>query len=230
MYILFSAVLKLVLAESLSLVHLFIVLLTTMITPWHYFDDAHLAWPDVNEDKENDVGDAVVVKRDDKENGEKYDFTYLFDSSKLLPPFYFTTPSNCLTTPWNWMMPFPTLMPPYLKEAKGDSRFERKKKTERRHVCDFCEKLYHYNSQAQPFDGKYIHPLPEGIPREQFYLMWFLGKHDFTWVCTSCLFTFNDEDKDLHAYRAQIHKENIESRMRRGGKNPNHLRKCNDTH
>ena len=99
----------------------------------------------------------------------------------------------------------PQRMPPDLKEYLGDDRFNNNKKNGRAHVCDICESLYRFYTQALPFDGDWLHGHPPKQKERDRPLkeMWEQGQRDFTWVCTICRFAASDYT-NIRAYRRNV--------------------------
>jgi len=111
-------------------------------------------------------------------------------------------------------VPRPPRLPISLKHELGDRRFHKSVRKGRAHVCDSCHKLVKWQSQAFPFDGQWAAGLPtEGDP-SQYEAMWDQGLHDFTWICTYCLFE-NSYFNDLDAFRIHIGIDHVGQRQQR---------------
>merc|ERR1712026_23567 len=114
--------------------------------------------------------------------------------------------------------------PPTLKKELGDNRFDYRTRNGRKHVCDACCELYTYQSQARPFDGQWIHPFPLKKRTEELYSMYANGDHDFTWVCTTCLFEQSGYT-DIEVFRKTLDIDFTEDRQERTTDRPKKKKK-----
>ena len=106
--------------------------------------------------------------------------------------------------------------PPSLHKSLGDKRFHLDKKRGRRHVCDRCFQVVTYGSQARPFDGTFLVALPSKVPPHIREEMWAQGVHDFTWICTQCLFDDSDCDNmTIDEFREILEIDYVELRQAR---------------
>jgi hypothetical protein len=104
--------------------------------------------------------------------------------------------------------------PATLHKELGDDRFHKDKKRGRKHVCDNCCELITFHSQARPFDGQYLAILPGETSTERKKIMYEQGDHDFTWVCTQCLFESSDH-ADLEEFRQELGNDCVQYRQTR---------------
>ena len=109
--------------------------------------------------------------------------------------------------------------PASLKTELGDNRFHWNAKHGRQHVCDACQDLFQYQSPAHPFDGQWIVKLPSGKRQDELQAMYEQGRHDFSWICTSCQFETSDYT-DIAEFRKYLGIDHTEYRQKRTAKNP----------
>ena len=108
----------------------------------------------------------------------------------------------------------PSRKPACLKKHLGDARFHYNKRKGRQYVCDACNELIRFGSQAFPFDGCYAYWFPPGKTQQEYYDMWNRGEHDFTWICTPCQFAASDF-RNLDDYRRYIGIDGVAARQQR---------------
>ena len=108
----------------------------------------------------------------------------------------------------------PPRLPPDLKKELGDDRFNFRTRHGRAHVCDACNVLYTFYSQAYNFDGQWYDPPPAGWRQPQMESMWEQGLHDFRWFCTTCRFAESNYT-NLKQFRIDLGIDHVEERQHR---------------